>query len=244
MKFSLISLLVVTGAAYSAAPNNDISTSAMAEQLQQLKRLMQARGAAQVNLQQQVIELQDELSALKGESETHAHKLDQIVERQRELYIEIERRLTNIQAPQQAPVAVVDTTSSAESSYGVSLSESEAYDQAVNLILKERRYDEAIPEFKRFIKSFPKSVYIANAHYWLGQLLFNKSLFSDAKTHFEQVIRFYPDSSKRSDSMLKQATVMQKLGDQAAAKALFEQVISEYPDSTSASLAKSRLAGL
>lgn len=243
MKFSLISLLVVTGTAYSAAPNNDVSSSAMSEQLTQLKRLMQARGAAQVNLQQQVIELQDELSALKGESETHAHKLDQIVERQRELYIEIERRLTNIQAPQQAPVAV-NTTSSSDSSYGVSLSESEAYDQAVNLILKERRYDEAIPEFKRFIKSFPQSVYIANAHYWLGQLLFNKSLFSDAKTHFDQVIRFFPDSSKRSDSMLKQATVMQKLGDQAAAKVLFEQVISEYPDSTSASLAKSRLAGL
>ena len=44
--------------------------------------------------------------------------------------------------------------------------------------------------------------------------------------------------------MLKQATVMQKLGDKAAAKALFEQVISEYPDSTSASLAKSRLNAL
>ncbi len=241
MKFSLISLLVVSGAAFSAAPVNASSSSEMAEQLNQLKRLMQARGAAQINLQQQLVELQDELSQLKGESENHAHKLDQIVERQRELYIEIERRLTNIQAPQPAPA--VDTTAP-DSAYGMSLSESEAYDQAVNLILKERRYDEAIPEFKRFIKSFPKSVYIANAHYWLGQLLFNKSLFSDAKTHFEQVIRFYPDSTKRSDSMLKQATVMQKLGDKNAAKALFEQVISEYPDSTSASLAKSRLAGL
>ena len=242
MKFSLISLLVVSGAAF-AAPNNELSTSAMAEQLNQLKRLMQARGAAQINLQQQVVELQNELSELKGESETQAHKLDQIVDRQRELYIEIERRLTNIQAPQQASTTT-NTTPSAESAYSVSLSESDAYDQAVNLILKERRYDEAIPEFKSFIKSFPKSVYIANAHYWLGQLLFNKSLFNDAKTHFDQVIRYFPDSSKRSDSMLKQATVMQKLGDKAAAKALFEQVISEYPDSTSASLAKSRLSAL
>jgi tol-pal system protein YbgF len=244
MKFYLISLLVVSGAAYSAAPINDASSSAaIAEQLNQLKRLMQARGAAQVNLQQQLVEVQDELSELKGESENQAHKLDQIVERQRDLYIEIERRLTNIQAPKQTPVANTTITPT-ESSYSASLSESEAYDQAVNLILKDRRYDEAIPEFKNFIKSFPKSVYIANAHYWLGQLLFNKSLFADAKTHFDQVIRNHPKSTKRSDSMLKQATVMQKLGDKNAAKALFEQVISEYPDSTSASLAKSRLASL
>lgn len=243
MKFSLISLLVVSGAAFSAAPNNDMSSSAIVEQLNQLKRLMQARGAAQINLQQQVVELQDELSELKGESETQAHKLDQIVDRQRELYIEIERRLTNIQAPQQAATTTTPT-STAESAYNMSLSESDAYDQAVNLILKERRYDEAIPEFKSFIKNYPKSVYIANAHYWLGQLLFNKSLFSDAKTHFDQVIKYFPDSTKRSDSMLKQATVMQKLGDKAAAKALFEQVISEYPDTTSATLAKSRLSAL
>ncbi|GHB56445.1 tol-pal system protein YbgF [Psychrosphaera saromensis] len=243
MKFSLISLLVVSGAAYSAAPiDNASSSAAIAEQLNQLKRLMQARGAAQINLQQQLVEVQDELRELKGESENQAHKLDQIVERQRDLYIEIERRLTNIQAPTQTPVAT--TAPSSETTYSTSLSESEAYDQAVNLILKDRRYDEAIPEFKNFIKSFPKSVYIANAHYWLGQLLFNKSLFADAKTHFDQVIRNHPESTKRSDSMLKQATVMQKLGDKNAAKALFEQVISEYPDSTSASLAKSRLSAL
>lgn len=245
MKYSLISLLLLAGAAHSAAPINDVSNSSLSDQIAQLKRLIQARGAAQVNLQQQIGELQEELSELRGETETHAHKLDQIVNRQRELYIEIERRLESIQG-QSAPQIIEPTTSTTlDQSYGESsLSENEAYDQAVNLILKERRYDDAIPEFEGFISKFPNSVYIANAHYWLGQLLFNKSEFAKAEQHFDRVISFYPDSNKRSDAMLKQGTVMQRLGKQDEAKKLFEQVISEYPDSNAANLATSRLASV
>lgn len=245
MKYSIISLLLLAGAAHSAAPINDVSNSSLADQISQLKRLIQARGAAQVNLQQQLAELQEELSELRGETETHAHKLDQIVNRQRELYIEIERRLESIQQ-QPAPVPTeVANNLTIDESYGVSsLSENEAYDQAVNLILKERRYDDAIPEFEAFISKFPNSVYIANAHYWLGQLLFNKSEFNKAQQHFDRVISFYPDSNKRSDAMLKQGTVLQRLGKQEDAKKLFEQVIAEYPDSNSANLAKSRLSSI
>jgi len=246
MKYSIISLLFLAGVANAAAPIKDVSNSTLAQQIEQLKRLIQARGAAQVNLQQQLGELQEELSELRGETETHAYKLDQIVNRQRELYIEIERRLESIQSqPAPIPVETVSTTPQLDNSYGSSsLSENEAYDQAVNLILKERRYDDAIPEFESFISKFPNSVYIANAHYWLGQLLFNKSEFVKAEQHFDRVISFYPDSNKRSDAMLKQGTVMQRLGKQDEAKKLFEQVIAEYPDSNSANLAQSRLTSI
>ena len=245
MKYSLVSLLFLAGAATAAAPIKDVSNTNLSEQIAQLKRLIQARGAAQVNLQQQLAELQDELSELRGETETHAYKLDQIVNRQRELYIEIERRLESIQQPAYEPVSPTPDTPTSDTSYNTaSLSENDAYDQAVNLILKERRYDDAIPEFESFIAKFPNSVYIANAHYWLGQLLFNKSEFERAQQHFSQVINGYPDSNKRSDALLKQGSVMQNLGKVADAKKLFEQVISEYPESNSAKLAQSRLASM
>jgi len=243
MKSALVSLLFLSGALY-AAPQGNATTQQLSDQIEQLKRLVQARGVAQINLQQQITDLQDELSQIRGETETHAHKLEQIIDRQRELYIEIERRLSNLQAqpaPQATPEVVEET---ATQEYSGSLSENESYDQAVNLILKERRYDDAIPQFEKFIQQFPNSVFIPNAHYWLGQLLFNKSQFSEAQQHFNQVIRFYPDSSKRPDALLKQGTVLQKLGDEQEAKKLFEQVISEYPDSTSATLAKSRLSNI
>lgn len=244
MRQSLLALLVVSGAAMSAAPVTDISNSnELTQKVTQLQRLIQARGAAQVNLQQQISDLQEEVSELRGITETHTHRLEQIVERQRELYLEIERRLSSVQPVAQQVNASPEQSVNDDSSYGGSLSENEAYDQAVNLILKERRYDDAIPEFESFITSFSNSVYLANAHYWLGQLLFNKAKYQQAKSHFDVVIQQFPDSNKRSDALLKQGTVLQKLGDNAGAKKLFDQVIAEYPDSNAASLAKSRLTG-
>lgn len=246
MRLSLLALMIVNGAAFAAAPVSDLSSnSTTSKQIEQLQRLIQARGASQVALQQQLNELQEEVSELRGVTETHSHKLEQIVDRQRELYLEIERRLSAVQSVAPAPVLEVDTSASVpQESYGGTLSENEAYDQAVNLILKERRYDDAIPEFQSFIKTFPDSIYIANAHYWLGQLLFNKAKYDEAKSHFDKVIRFYPDSNKRSDALLKQGTVYQKMNNNSEAKKLFEQVVSEYPDSNAAGLAKSRLASL
>lgn len=244
MRLSLLAVLFVSGASFADAPVTDLSTNGqLNEQVAQLKRLIQARGTAQVNLQQQITELQEEVSELRGVTETHTYKLDQIVDRQRELYIEIERRLSNVQ---QTPVTVQETTTEEAplEQYGGSLGENEAYDQAVNLILKERRYDDAIPAFQQFIEQFPNSIYIPNAHYWLGQLQFNKANYTDAQNHFGVVIDSYPDSNKRSDALLKQGTVLQKLGDKVAAKKLFEQVIAEYPESNSATLAKSRLVNL
>ena len=37
--------------------------------------------------------------------------------------------------------------------------------------MKDKRYDQAIPEFQTFLTTYPNSVYASNAHYWLGQLL-------------------------------------------------------------------------
>ncbi|QTH64694.1 tol-pal system protein YbgF [Psychrosphaera ytuae] len=244
MRLSLLAVLFVAGASNADAPVTDLSTTGqLNEQVTQLKRLIQARGAAQVNLQQQINDLQEEVSELRGVTEEHSYKLDQIVDRQRELYIEIERRLSNLQqAP--APTQPEITEQPLVQEYGGSLGENEAYDQAVNLILKERRYDDAIPAFQKFIEQFPSSIYIPNAHYWLGQLQFNKANYNEAKKHFGEVISSYPDSTKRSDALLKQGTVLQKLGDTAAAKKLFQQVIAEFPESNSATLAKSRLVNL
>ena len=235
----------VVGLSINVAEANTFET-----QLVELQRTIQARGAAQVNLQQQIFELQEEVSDLRGVTEMHTHKLEQIVDRQRELYVEIERRLSNINVVANSSETLVENTIVEETDTETSdtnytettLDENDAYDLAVNLILKERRYDDAIPEFETFIKTFPESIYIANAHYWLGQLQFNKANFKEASNHFDKVIRFYPDSNKRSDSILKQAKVMLKLEDKVKAKSLFEQVIREYPDSNSASLAKSKLA--
>ncbi len=123
-------------------------------------------------------------------------------------------------------------------------SEEQAYQNAVNLILKERNYDDAIPAFQGFLSTFPSSTYTDNAHYWLGQLLFNKQDWDGARQQFESVVNKFADSPKRSDAILKLGMVEKSVNNKAKAKRLFEQVVAEYPDATPSRLANEQLKSL
>ena len=250
------SLIGGSVAAYAATPapvkevtssNNPTPATSLEKRLQTLEVMLKARNRAQIDMQRQVEELQDELNELRGLNELHNHRIEQLLQRQRELYQELDRVASQRKSAPATPAAPVTTptiTSDSQAVYTANVSENDAYEHAVNLILKEKQYDRAIPEFERFIQNFPDSVYIPNAHYWIGQLLFNDGKYTKAKEHFSQVVKFFPDSPKRSDAMFKLGTVFLKLNQKAEAKRVFDKVIKEYPSSTSAKLARSRLDGL
>ncbi len=223
------------------------SSKSVIERLANLERQVKVRNKAQVKVQMQLDELQQEFNELRGITELHAHKLNQVLERQRELYQELDKRV--VQQTQTTTPTIANTVNQQpvvsqnndNTVYSSDISENDAYDRAVNLVLKDKRYEEAIPEFKAFNKKYPKSAYAANSHYWLGQLLFNKNDLKAAKKEFEIVYTKFTDSPKRSDSMLKLAIVEQKLNNKAKAKSLFKELIARYPSSSAAKLAKPNL---
>lgn len=233
---------LVFGAAVQAAsaPVENINRGSLEDRVAAMERLIDARNNAQHNIQTQLDEMQLEVNELRGAVELHTHKLEQILQRQRELYLEIERRVESAFNQPQATVQEAQPAPQQSSQ----MSETQAYDKAVNLILKDKRYDDAIPEFQTFLSNFPQSSYAPNAHYWLGQLLFNKRDWGQAENHFDQVVRFFPDSSKRADSLLKLGVIAQKRSNVARATQLFEQVIQEYPNASERRLAETRLRNI
>jgi len=220
--------------------------SSLTEQLESLERKLDARNRVQVNVQRQLDELQNEVNELRGITELHTYQLSQVLDRQRELYQELDRRVSEALKPaNQIPAAIpVPNASVGQIKYSNNLTENEAYDRAVNMVLKDKRYEQAIPEFEAFNQKYPNSSYAANAHYWLGQLLFNKNELAKARREFEIVVSNYPDSSKRSDAMLKLAMVEQKENNRAKAIAVYKKLIAEYPNSSAAKLAQPRLKSL
>ncbi|MEW6996411.1 tol-pal system protein YbgF [Colwelliaceae bacterium BS250] len=242
-----LTVAVSAGNALAAepAPVTDINPSATAyasnTDVDSLQRTLATRNRALNDMQQQIGELQTELSELRGVTEEQAHTIDQILQRQRELYQEIDRRLTA--APPQV-AANSSVNSGGTVNYSNNLSENDAYDHAVNLVLKEKQYEQAIKEFSVFNKKFPNSSYSANAHYWLGQLLFNKGDLTTAEAEFTIVINNFKNSSKRSDAMLKLGMVAQKQQNNSKAKSIYNRLIKEYADTSAAQLAKARLSSL
>jgi len=226
----------------SVASASDTQSS-VTEQLAQLSRKLETRNKAQVNLQQQLDELYIEVSEIRGLTEQHSHQLGKILDRQRELYQELDRRVTEALSAK-PPASTVPTTTNTDITYSNDISENESYDHAVNLVLNEKKYTEAIPAFQKFIKQFPQSSYAANAHYWLGQLLFNKGDLSAAKNAFETVSQQYKSSPKRADALLKLGMIAQTKKNYSLSADIFRQLIKEYPSSTPATLAKPRLDAL
>jgi tol-pal system protein YbgF len=262
VKYTLLAAitLVQTSVIANPAPVTDLNRSkafsnttasqgqpagSLEQRLTTLERIVEARTEAQLRMAQQLQSLLDEVSELRGVTETHTYQLDEILQRQRDLYQEIDRRVSAIQTPAaNNSAAVTPVDAQAASGYSTDANENDAYDKAVNMVLKDRRYDAAIPEFESFIKSYPNSSYAPNAHYWLGQLLFNNNELAKAKTHFERVVSNFPQSNKVADALLKLGQVAERENKKDAALRYYRQLVEKHSTATSAKLAQDRINAL
>nr|WP_241970514.1 tol-pal system protein YbgF [Idiomarina aquatica] len=254
LKKTLIAIaILVPGVSLAQAPVSSLSDSAgsLEQRLATIERMMEARQGAQLEMLNQLNNLQQDVAELRGITEEHEYRLEQLLQRQREIYQEIDRRFSqlnsqgnssgsNFSTAQQVPVNT-DSGSSSSNGYSSNLSENDAYDRAIALVLEDKRYDAAIPAFEQFVEQFPNSSYLPNAHYWLGQLQFAQQQYDAAKQHFETVVKDFPESNKRADCILKLGVIASEQGKSADAKQYYQQVVEEYPDSTEANLAKQRL---
>lgn len=247
----LVSIFTVASAAAAAqAPVVDVNGSDIEGRLAAIESILETRTESQHRIQSQLDMMQQEVDELRGAVEVHTNQLEKILQRQRELYLEIDKRVealksvASVSNPVQSSSGATPPPPSTVDSGALPASgnETEAYEAAVNLILKDRDYARAVPAFQAFISQYPDSQYSANAHYWLGQLLFNQQDWANAQQQFAIVVDRFTDSSKRADSILKMGIIAQRQGNIALARQLFNRVISEYPDSSARSLAENRLA--
>jgi tol-pal system protein YbgF len=236
-------LLGLYGAAVSAAPApvKDVTSDSSEQRIAELERKFSTRTESQHRQQEQLDVMQNEVNELRGSIEVQNYQLEKILERQRELYLEIDKRIESVKLQPEPILATSADTSITLLEAPLSANENEAYDKAVNLILKDKLYEQAIPEFQNFLKNFSNSSYVPNAHYWLGQLLFNKQDWAGASLQFQSLIADFPNSSKRADATLKLGITEMERGNIARAKQLWEQVVAEFSGSSSAKLADKRL---
>ncbi len=214
-----------------------VSTRSSSEtDIERLERLLQNRNRVQLQMQEQIDQMSQEISDLRGQLERNSYEMQQMLQRQRELFVELDRVRGEMKA---APVADVKPAEKV-GKYTSNTDEQTAYQNAVDLILKKRDYAGAIAAFEQFQKDYPDSTYSANAHYWLGQLYFAKKQDKEAVKSFAAVVA-YKDSNKRADALVKLGDIASRNNNADQAKKYYQQVVSEYPDSASAKVASSKL---
>ncbi|MCP1726404.1 tol-pal system protein YbgF [Natronospira proteinivora] len=239
----LSATLVLTGCA-ALAPEDDEQAQRLDEledRLSQLERLVDSDSL--VNLASQLDEVQAELRGMRGEIENLDYQLDGTAERQREIYLDVDRRLRRLEvggapeADQVPDVHLGQTPTDTPSEEG---DPQAAYEEAFGL-LRDGRYDAAGEAFEAFLEDHEDSDLGPNARYWLGEVHYVTRDYEQATAEFQRVLDDYPESNKLADSKLKLAFSYYELERWDEARDLLGEVRENYPDSSAARLANSRL---
>jgi tol-pal system protein YbgF len=121
--------------------------------------------------------------------------------------------------------------------------EVKAYDTASNLF-RRNDFAGAIQAFRAFLRDYPASPLVPNAHYWIGISYANMRDYRSALAAQNEVLAKYGDSPKAPDAMLAIAAIHAEQGDNRSARHTYEDIIARYPQSEAAGKARTRLAAL
>ncbi|QHP79724.1 cell division protein CpoB [Pectobacterium odoriferum] len=244
---SLLVGVAVPWAATAQAPISNVGSGSVEDRVTQLERISNAHSQLLTQLQQQLSDNQRDIDSLRGQIQESQYQLNQVVERQKQIYQQIDglsSPSSSTPTTDGAPAAAAGTdTGAANTAAPASTGDANTdYNAAVALVLEKKQYDQAISAFQAFVKKYPDSTYQPNANYWLGQLNYNKGKKDDAAYYFANVVKNYPKSPKSSEALLKVGVIMQEKGQVDKAKAVYQQVVKMYPNTESAKQAQKRLS--
>lgn len=96
------------------------------------------------------------------------------------------------------------------------------------------RFDYAGAEtaFAQFIESFGDDPQAGEAHYWMGEALYNQKAYAEAGSAYTTMIRSYPDDPRAPDALVRLARVMRLLGDTEKACLALNTLPNRYPNAS------------
>jgi tol-pal system protein YbgF len=254
------------------SPNEDptyLKVTDLEARLIRIERVVENQSLVQ--LAGELDQLRSEATQLRGEIETLRFQTENSDNRQRELYVDVDRRIQSLEQ-QGAPRAFTPPPASAPPPSTLTPQEraieappdasrvaaapapapaparpagtdQQNYQAAFELI-QGRKYEEAGDAFAAFLTGFPTSPLADNAQYWLAETYYVRGQFQPALGEFQKVLDQYPQSAKMPDALLKVGYCQAELGNRDAARTALQQVVRQFPDTTAARLASQRLERL
>lgn len=256
--------LAVTLITLAVLPVQGVMAVSTSDRLDNIERKLDSRGLQ--DMLNRIQQLQQDLQELRGELEVQTHSMQDMQRRQREQYLDIDRRLQQLENPAAggptaatgsaangvppmttAPVTIPPLNPAPSSSPATpvpgsieQVGEQAEYDTAL-ATLREGRYKEAAQLFKRFLSNYPGSTYADNASYWLGEAHYVTRNFDRAQGAFQSLVDTFPQSTKVPGSRLKIAYIHYEKKDWPAARKALTGIVTDYPGTTVSRQASDRL---
>lgn len=233
---------MVAAGCVTVPPEEDpvlIKLTQLEDRLSRVERVLENQSL--VGIVTELQQVRGEIAQLRDQVETLTFETENSAKRQRDLYVDIDRRLNGLEAGRgiTASASGPATGDDAAVATGASL-DRDAYRIAFEL-LEEGRYAEASVAFENFVANYPDSALVDNAQYWLAEAIYVERDFARALSEFTRVVEQHPQSRKVPDALLKIGYAHYEMSDWAQARAALERVVAEHPGSTAARLAGQRL---
>jgi tol-pal system protein YbgF len=214
--------------------------------------------------------LKTELGKMRGQLEVQAHDIETVQKRQRDLYVDVDTRLRQLESAATDAAAATQSSSPAVESQSrpgkdkkasaktvaapavtpaaapVQMAEADpalevkTYDAAFNLF-RGGNYQGALSAFQAFNQAYPKSPLVPSAQYWIGNSYYNLKDFRSAIASQQELASLYPKSSKVPDALLNISSSQMGMGDSGSARKTLEDLLARFPLSDAAEKAKYRL---
>jgi tol-pal system protein YbgF len=238
---------------------------------QRIGRLeQQIKNLTKLNSAQQISDMQDQIQSLSGQVQVQKKLLNQLSKQQRDFYQEVDSRITQLNtlvnsssskasnAHNTGPVTSAPTASTsntaatapatttpaaAPASAANKQKELDAYQSAFSLVLS-KNLKGAETGLYHYLSAYPNGRYVANAHYWLGEIALQDKDYLAAQKQFSVIVSQFPKNQKVADARLKLATIAEKLGQTGKAIKAFQAIVKDYPQSPTAQLAQVQLTQL
>jgi len=119
----------------------------------------------------------------------------------------------------------------------------ETYRRALQLY-REGQAEQAIQQFREFLRANPKSDLADNAQYWMGEAYYSKGDYNRSIIELNEVLLKYPQGDQVPGALLALATSFANSGDKVDAKLILQKLISDHPKSEEAAIGRQQLQTL
>lgn len=211
-----------------AAPAWSVSKSELETRIQQLERKLDSRGL--VELFEQVSALQKEVQQLRGDLEVQAHEMDSLKKRQRDLYVDIDRRLHRLET-----AGVQGSAPAQTGTAGLSAGSARSSVPAAGVVLAPAVPATAAATPDKGTATVTPGATLDPAaerrDYDKALVILNELRYDEAAAAFRDFLKKYPGSSYADNAQYWLGEVYYVTRDFRAALEEFGKLLKQFPDS-------------
>lgn len=198
------------------------------------RRAVDASSRSLLNLQNQIDALKGELATSRGQNEQLVRDVSELQKRQKDISQGVDERLRQFE-PTKISMDGLE--------FSAAPVEKQDFEAALALF-RQGNFSGAQAGFADFLKKYPSTGYAPSVFFWLGNSQYANRSYKEAIASFRSLIARTPQNLRAPEAALSIANCQGELKDAKAARKTLEDLVQAYPESEAASAAKERLAKL